>query len=147
MEALSSGASALAFATVALQGAGALYKIICAFRNGPRELQQLQSAIGELDTVLSRLIILAEDGVKSGVLDLDTLEEPLRACADDMIVFHLTLARCMASPQDAAWRKLFRTAWMALSQDELRQMRQVTLHHLAVLTLHVSVISRSVFLL
>lgn len=86
MEAIGSGASLLAFITLALQSPKHVYKTVSSIRDGPKEVQNLASALADLQNALQQLSdarILGQQNTPRGPSELGRLVGECKSVADE----------------------------------------------------------------
>ena len=140
MEAISAGASVLAFAGFALEGTKFLYKAASGFKHAPQEVGALVSTVGKLQNTLAQICVsraLSEPDV-----DTQHIRDLLDTCNRDIANFGQDLRRIQSKSAESAllqtWKKLKAT----LSEDRLIRMRSTLDHHCAVLQLEFTRLQR-----
>lgn len=135
MDALSAGAGAVAFITLALQSTKVLYTIISAIRDYPKHVKDLSHDIEQLQSILGRLAqcqaILQDD---------QSLTVLTRRCSDDISLFVCRLRKMQISPTEQCTGKIWKKLRAVMSEKDLDAMRFSIHGHVTSLGLQLSIV-------
>lgn len=134
MDALSAGAGAVAFITLALQSAKVLYTIISAIKDCHGHVRDLCQDVEQLQSILGRL-----SQYQAILQDDQSLAVLTRRCSDDISLYVCRLQRMQLSPTDqrtgAIWKKLR----AVVSEKDLHAMRFSIHGHVSSLSLQLNI--------
>jgi hypothetical protein len=126
MDGISSAASFIAIAVLALQSTKVVYETITGIQNGPSLLHQLAFELQNLQEVLQRIIDLSKDPKQTDLTDFKVLERLLRRCAGEMKAIEGRLGGLRGSGKlEKIWNKL--KTYLHIKQIE--EMRTIICHH------------------
>ncbi len=87
MEAIAAGASTLTFITVALKSAQTIYEIVSIIQNGPKQVEQLVSAVHNLQLVLIQLPNCRAIKSADSETNLDMISSLIKTCSTDVSLY------------------------------------------------------------
>jgi hypothetical protein len=135
MDALSAGAGAVAFITLALQSTKVLYEIISAIRDCPKHVQDLGHDVEQLRSILGRLAqyqALLQDDQSLAVLT--------QRCSDDISLYVCRLQKMRISPTEQRTGKIWKKLKAAISEKDLDAMRFSIHRYVSSLSLQISIV-------
>jgi hypothetical protein len=110
MEAVSAGAGVLTFITVALQSTKKLYEAVSDIKNGPQLIENLASAVTNLQSVLTQSSNCPAVTSADAKTDLGGILDLIKRCSEDTSCYEKELSKVRISPDDKrlgrAWKKL-----------------------------------------
>ncbi len=134
MDALSAGAGAVAFITLALQSTKVLYTIISAIRDCPKYVRDLGHDVEQLQSILDRLsqcqAILQND---------QSLTVLTRRCSDDILLYVSRLQKMQISPTEQRTGRIWKKLRAVISEKDLDAMRFSIHGHVSSLSLLLSI--------
>lgn len=131
MEAISGGASVLAFIGIALKSTETVYKTISGIRDAPEKVQRLSPAVADLQSILRQLSGFFEP--PNAAQSFDEFESTIRKCEIDLTF----LSKKLSSLQKTASDRKLRAAWKRiraiLEKEDMQEMWTTVHHHVTVL--------------
>lgn len=135
MDALSAGAGAVAFITLALQSTKVLYTIISAIRDCPKHVKDLSHDVEQLQSILGRLA-----QCRAILQDDQSLAVLTRRCSDDISLFVCRLQKMQISPTEQRTGKIWKKLRAVMSEKDLDAMRFSIHGHVSSLSLQLSIV-------
>lgn len=142
MEALGPVASIVAVTTIALQSAKAFYKTVNGVKNGPKEFNDLASAVNHLSYILEKVnetcnMLGDPDGT-----DLSGLLRVMDECGQTLVDFRKQLEKLDVSSDKRRLGKTWKRMKLVIQKGDFRGMRESVQHYIAVIGTHLSIIGR-----
>lgn len=140
MEALGGAAAVLAFAGLAAKSTKNIYLTICGIKGGPKQLQDIASAVKELEQILSQIersSILREADTSLDLVELKTL---LERCEKDIEGYERVLQRLQISPLEKGPCKTWKKVKTMLQDKDLQRTWDGIQHYVTTLGLQVQFI-------
>lgn len=145
MDPISSGASVLAFVTIALQASKTLYEAVSGYRNGPAEVQHLLNAVQDLRGILKQLSrsFSSPDLTKALTDEIAThLVRSFHACGMDIRRFSAKLDKCRTTENTIGILTILNRLRPIAYQQDFEKMRLDILRHLAVLAANQGIVDQ-----
>ncbi|KAK3374565.1 hypothetical protein B0H63DRAFT_452424 [Podospora didyma] len=130
---LSTGASAVAFIGLALSSAKAIFDVLSATKDAPRNVEQLTDEVKQLQSILQRFSQLHLDSELTNSDDLADLATLSSGCSKDLVNFNAKLQRLGLSPDDRRIGKFWKRIKTAVTEKDMDRIRDTIRHHTSVL--------------
>lgn len=102
MDGVSGAASVIAVASIALQSTKVIYEAVTGIKNGPSQVQDLASALRNLQQVLQRIAGLSRDQTQAQLTELKKFAE---TCAKDVQSIEIRLSKLSGGGKvEKAWK-------------------------------------------
>ncbi len=140
MDAVSAGASVLAFVTLSLQSAKLVYETLTSVKDGPKHVYQIARDVQSLQSTLERLARCRAAGARGD----EAFATKLKACADDMTSFAKRLKTLTIDDGTSRLERNWKRVKAFLNEKDLETMGAVFIRHTAALNFHLSTLDRYV---
>jgi hypothetical protein len=138
MDALSAGASLLAFLGLALNSAKAIHDVLSAVKDGPRNIKSLTNEVAQLQSILERLSHIQTGPANNA--DSIYLAGLVTRCATDVTSFESRLQRLDLSTDDRRIGRLWRRLKGIVNEKELEHIRDNIHAHMLALNLSLGIL-------
>ncbi|KAK3896944.1 hypothetical protein C8A05DRAFT_39508, partial [Staphylotrichum tortipilum] len=132
MDAVSGGASVIAFITLAAQSAKAIYDLLSGIKDTPDNVRRAVDTVSMLQWALKQL---AQCGQTSGIALPAGIEDQLKMCSANLSAYASTLAKLQALDTDSRGRRAWKRVKAVLDEKELGRMTEVLAAHSSALSL------------
>lgn len=142
MDPLSTGASALAFITLAVQSAKIIFSVLSAIKDSPKHIRNVGRDVEQLGLVLSRLSKCQSLITNHNPNDptARTIAVLLQRCSEDVSLYARRLVKWEVSPTERQTGKLWKKFLALISEKDLEAMRVAIHSHVSLLSLHLSLL-------
>ena len=130
MDAVSAGASVIAFVGIALRAAVAANGIISLVKDGPQILSQLVVDVDNLRGVLERLACTLLVSTHTSPSDIAALTDLSRRCSADLTSISQKLTGLTVLPSDRGTGRLWKKIQTAFNENELSRTRSMIQTHI-----------------
>ncbi|KAB2570099.1 hypothetical protein DBV05_g11241 [Lasiodiplodia theobromae] len=138
MDAISGGASVLAFIGLALKSTESVYKTISGIRDAPEKVQRLSSAVADLQSILRQLSGLFEP--PNAAQSFDEFESTIRKCESDLAFLSKKLSSLQNTAGDRRWKTAWKRIKAILEKEDMQEMWTTVHHHVTVLGVYLGVL-------
>ncbi|KAK0638377.1 hypothetical protein DIS24_g9902 [Lasiodiplodia hormozganensis] len=138
MDAISGGASVLAFIGLALKSTESVYKTISGIRDAPEKVQRLSSAVADLQSVLRQLSGLFEP--PNAAQSFDEFESAIRKCETDLAFLSKKLSTLQNTAGDRKWKAAWKRIKAILEKEDMQEMWTTVHHHVTVLGVYLGLL-------
>lgn len=132
MEAISGGASVLAFITLAIQSAKTVSTILAGIKDAPDDVRRTAETVSMLQWALEQL---AQHGEASRVPLAEGIKDQLRICSENLEAYASKLAKLLALDTDGRGRRVWKRIKAVLDEKELDKMTEIMAAHASTLNL------------
>lgn len=132
MDAISGGASVIAFITIAAQSAKVIGNVIAGIKDGPENVARAGRTILMLQATL---IQLAQCHELSQTTRSHIMETQIKHCHDDLAAFATRLSKLQLLDADSSSRRAWKRLKTIISEKELDMMTTVVGSHASILGL------------
>ncbi|KAL1629984.1 hypothetical protein SLS54_000843 [Diplodia seriata] len=138
MEAVSGGASALAFIGIALKSTEAIYKTISGIKDAPDKVERLLSAVEDLRSILKQLSGLFAPPVTAQTFN--DFDAAIQKCNEDLASLAKKLSLLHKIAGDGKWKSTWKRIRAVLKKEDIQEMWTTVHHHVTVLGVYVGVL-------
>lgn len=140
MEAVSAGAGVLTFITVALQSTKKVYEAVSDIKNGPRLVENLASAVKNLQSVLTQLSNCPAVASADAETDLGGILGLVKTCSEDVSCYEKELSKVRTSPDDKRVGRAWKKFMTVLHEKHFQRISDGVHHHVSALGVHLDLI-------
>lgn len=140
MEAISGGASVLAFIGIALKSTESVYKTISGIQDAPEKVQRLSSATEDLQSILRQLSSLFEP--PNAAQSFDAFESAIKKCESDLAFLSKKLSTLQNTAGDRKWKTAWKRIKAMLEKEDVQEMWTTVHHHVTVLGVYLGLLQR-----
>lgn len=138
MDAISAGASVVAFITLGLQSAKVIYETLSAIRDGPKSLQQVISDVEQIQSILKHLL------QSPATANNAPLTNHVSSCVLDLELAASEIQKLQISPNQQGHEKLWRRVKTFLNEKDLDRISAQIARHANTLSLRLNIMTRLV---
>lgn len=142
MEALGGAASIITVTSLALQSAKAVYATVNGIRNGPKEINDLASALNHLSHILEQVTEISNSFCDTDRTDLSGLRKAMEECARSLADFRKQVEKLDVLPDEGKLGKVWKMVKVVLEKEDFRRMCVTVDHYISVFGTHLSLIGR-----
>lgn len=142
MEALGGAASIITVTSLALQSAKAVYATVNGIRNGPKEINDLASALNHLSHILEQVTEISNSFCDTDRTDLSGLRKAMEECARSLADFRKQVEKLDVLPDEGKLGKVWKRVKVVLEKEDFRRMCVTVDHYISVFGTHLSLIGR-----
>ncbi len=139
MEPLSVAASNIAVTTIALQSTKAVYATVNGIKNGPKEVNDLVSAVKHSSHILEQVAEIISDIDGTG---LSGLERAMEECAQSLADFRNQVKDLDVLPDERKLGKVWKRVNSVIQKEDFRRMSKTMNHYVNIFGTHLSLIGR-----
>ena len=140
MDAVGSTASILALVGFALQSTKTIYQTISGIKNGPEQVQQLASAVHNLQLVLTQISTCRAVKLVGPETNLKVITDLIEACHKNVSRYENELTKVQISLNDKKAGKAWKKIKTVLQENDLRRMWTEVNNHVAALGLQLNLL-------
>ena len=128
MEALGGAASSITVATIALQSAKAVYAIVNGIKRGPKEVNDLASAVKRLSYILEQVTETSNMFSDMDGTDFSGLERAMEECAQSLADFQKRVENLDVLPDERKRGKIWKSIKSVIQKEDYRRMWETVNH-------------------
>lgn len=132
MDAISGGASVLAFITLAIQSAKTISVVLAGIKDAPDNVRRTANTVSMLQWALEQL---AQSQQTSGAVFPRGIEEQVKTCSDNLAAFASTLGKLQSLDTDGRGRRVWKRVKAVIDEKELDKMTGTMAAHASTLNL------------
>lgn len=140
MDAVGGTASVLALVGFALQSTKTIYQAISGIKNGPEQVQQLASAVYNLQLVLTQISTCRAVKLAGPETNLKVITDLIEACNKNVSTYENELMKVQISLNDKKAGKAWKKIKTVLKENDLRRMRTEVNNYVAALGLQLNLL-------
>lgn len=142
MEPLGVAASIIAVTTIALQSAKAVYAAVNGIKNGPKEANDLASAMKHLTHILEQVAEISNGFSNMDGTDIYGLERAMEECAQSLAEFRKQVKKLDVLPDERKLGKVRKRLKSVIQKEDFRRMWETVNHYINIFGTHLSLIGR-----
>lgn len=142
MEPLGVAASIIAVTTIALQSAKGVYATVNGIKSGPKEVNDLASAVKHLSHILEQMAEISNVFSDMDGTDLSGIERAMEECAQSLADFRKQVKKLDVLPDERKLGKVWKRVKSVIQKEDFRRMRETVNNYINVFGTHLSLIGR-----